>query len=122
MNEQATSMVMSSFAGDSLALGAHWIYDTRAIIRSFGRVESLLKPLPGFLSSDKGKRGFTHYGDQTFVLLESLAAMEGFDLLDFSARWRKLFENYAGYVDEATKGTLAASCLRQEVGRWRKSF
>ena len=101
-------MVMASFAGDSLALGAHWIYDTRAILRTFGRVESLLKPLPDSYHPTKERGAFTHYGDQTFVLLESLAAMEGFDLLDFSARWRKLFENYSGYVDEATKGTLAA--------------
>lgn len=42
-----------------------------------------------------------------FVLLESLAAQKGFSLADFSARWKTLFENYNGYVDQATQGTLA---------------
>ena len=108
MNAQATSMVMASFAGDSLALGAHWIYDTKTILRTFGRVESLLKPLPNSYHPTKEKGAFTHYGDQSFVLLESLAAMQRFDLADFSTRWRKLFEDYTGYRDEATKTTLTA--------------
>ena len=118
MNERATTMVIASFAGDSLALGAHWIYDTQAIHRAFGRVDSLMKPLPNSYHPTKDKGAFTHYGDQTFVLLESLAFRKGFDLSDFSARWRKLFEDYTGYVDEATKGTLAVyvSGKRSEDG------
>jgi ADP-ribosylglycohydrolase len=108
MNERATTMVIASFAGDSLALGAHWIYDTQAILRSFGMVESLLEPRSNSYHSTKEKGEFTHYGDQAFVLLESLAANKGFDLSDFPARWGKLFENYTGYRDEATQGTLAA--------------
>ena len=44
MTTQATAMVLASFAADSLALGAHWIYDTGEIDRRFGRVEGLLKP------------------------------------------------------------------------------
>ena len=114
MNEQATAMVIASFAGDSLALGVHWIYDSQAILRTFGRVESLLKPLPNSYHPTKEKGEFTHYGDQTFVLLESLAVMQRFDLSDFSSRWQKLFENYTGYRDEATQGTLAVHAS----GRW----
>jgi hypothetical protein len=44
MTTQATAMVLASFAADSLALGAHWIYDTAEIDRRFGRVDRLLKP------------------------------------------------------------------------------
>jgi ADP-ribosylglycohydrolase len=40
------------------------------------------------------------------VLLESVAAVNGFDLIDFSGRWRELFESYNGYFDGATKETL----------------
>ena len=100
-------MVMASFAADSLALGAHWIYDTFAIEKHFGRVNALLKPLPNSYHSTKEMGDFTHYGDQTFVLLESLAAQKRFSLGDFSARWKALFEDYDGYVDQATQGTLA---------------
>ncbi len=118
MNERAATMVTASFAGDSLALGAHWIYDTQAITKAFGRVESLLKPPANSYHATKEKGAFTHYGDQTFVLLESIADRKGFDLSDFSARWRRLFEQYTGYVDKATQGTLSgyAAGKRPEEG------
>jgi ADP-ribosylglycohydrolase len=100
-------MVMASFAADSLALGVHWIYDTESIVHLFGRVESFLKPGTHSYHSTKEKGEFTHYGDQAFVLLESLAAEKGFDLSVFSARWRALFDNYDGYMDYATRVTLS---------------
>jgi ADP-ribosylglycohydrolase len=59
-------------------------------------------------SYHKGKKAGeqTHFGDQMLVLMESVAAISGFDLEDFSGRWRKLFETYTGYFDGATKDTL----------------
>jgi ADP-ribosylglycohydrolase len=108
MENRVFTMVMASFAADSLALGAHWVYDTQAIETHLGRVDTLLKPQPNSYHSTKDRGDFTHYGDQMFVLLESLAAQKGFSLEDFSDRWKTLFNNYSGYVDGATKGTLAA--------------
>jgi ADP-ribosylglycohydrolase len=99
-------MVLASFAADSLALGVHWIYDTDKIKKNFGRVDTLRKPLPDSYHPTKEKGEFTHYGDQTFVLLESIAAKRGFDLSDFSKRWQDLFKTYRGYFDQATKMTL----------------
>jgi ADP-ribosylglycohydrolase len=99
-------MVLASFAADSLALGVHWIYDAEKIKQDFGRVDALIKPLPNSYHPTKEKGEFTHYGDQTFVLLESIAAKRGFDLSDFSTRWRDLFKTYRGYFDQATKMTL----------------
>ncbi len=107
MNANGKAMVLASFAADSLALGAHWIYDTESISKMFGRVDTFLKPAPNSYHATKEKGAFTHYGDQTFVLLESLAAKKGFDLSDFSARWRALFEDYNGYMDHATTDTLS---------------
>ena len=106
MKEKAKAMVLASFVGDSLALGAHWIYDVERIAREFGRVESLLAPKPDSYHPTKRKGQFTHYGDQAFVLLQSLAARKAFDLADFADRWQKLFAAYTGYYDKATKGTL----------------
>jgi ADP-ribosylglycohydrolase len=106
MNAKATGMVLASFAGDSLALGAHWIYDAGRIAGEFGRVENFLAPKPDSYHPTKSRGQFTHYGDQAFVLLQSLAAKKGFDLADFAERWRKLFDGYPGYLDKATKGTL----------------
>jgi ADP-ribosylglycohydrolase len=106
MKEKGDAMVMAAFIGDSLALGVHWIYDVDRIRKDFGRVDSLLKPDPASYHPTKDRGDFTHYGDQMLVLLHSVAAMKGFDLQDFSSRWRGLFKDYNGYVDKATKSTL----------------
>jgi ADP-ribosylglycohydrolase len=106
MKENGKTMVLASFVGDALALGVHWIYDTARIEKEFGRVDSFLKPPSDSYHPTKERGEFTHYGDQSFVLLESLAAKGGFDLDDFATRWRKLFQDYDGYYDQATKATL----------------
>ena len=106
MTDNRRPMVLASFVADSLALGVHWIYDTDKINKDFGRVDTLRKPLPDSYHPTKEKGEFTHYGDQTFVLLESIAAKGGFDLSAFSKRWQDLFKTYPGYFDQATKMTL----------------
>ena len=106
MSDRARAMVLASFVADSLALGVHWIYDAPRIAREHGRLERFLKPKENSYHSTKDIGEFTHYGDQAFVLLESLAAKKSFDLDDFSERWQALFQDYKGYLDGATKGTL----------------
>lgn len=106
MEDRKRTLVLASLVADSLALGAHWIYDTGRIREAFGRVDRLLGPLPDSFHASKEKGEFTHYGDQTLVLLESVAEARGFDLGDFSRRWRDLFTGYHGYFDQATKATL----------------
>ena len=106
MKDKARAMVLASFAADSLALGVHWIYNAAKIADEYGRVETFLKPREESYHPSKDKGEFTHYGDQEMVLLESVAAKNGFDLNDFSTRWQSLFEDYHGYFDGATKGTL----------------
>lgn len=107
MRDNGKTMVMAAFVADALALGAHWIYDTDKISKDFGRVDTFLKPAPDSYHPTKEKGGFTHYGDQSFVLLESIAAKNRFDLIDFSDRWRAFFEDYKGYIDKATRTTLS---------------
>lgn len=106
MTTQATAMVLASFAADSLSLGVHWIYDTDVIDRQIGRVDSLRAPLPDSYHAGKKSGQFTHYGDQTLVLLESLAQTGVFSLPDFAASWQRLFADYHGYIDKATSATL----------------
>ena len=99
-------MVLSSFIGDALALGVHWIYDAEKIKNIYGRVGEYIKPPKGSYHAGKAAGDFTHYGDQTLILFESTAQRGGFDVSDFSSRWQWLFENYRGYVDGATRETL----------------
>ncbi|NOQ46583.1 MAG: ADP-ribosylglycohydrolase family protein, partial [Desulfobulbaceae bacterium] len=101
MKKNAQAMVLASFAADSLALSAHWIYETDQIDKKIGRVDRLLKPLPDSYHPNRDKGEFTHYGDQALVLLESVAENKGFVLEKFRASWQKLFAAYDGYVDKA---------------------
>jgi ADP-ribosylglycohydrolase len=107
IDNNGKAMVMAAFLADALALGAHWIYDTNSISQRYGRIEDFIKPGPNSYHPTKEKGEFTHYGDQMFVLLESLAEIKTFDLQDFSDRWQWLFKDYHGYIDQATRATLS---------------
>ena len=107
MSERTTAMILAMFAADSLALGAHWIYDTGLIDRQFGRVERFLKPSEDSYHKSKKQGEFTHYGDQTLCLLASLAENKGFRLAHFAESWKAMFGSYSGYCDRATKATLS---------------
>ena len=116
---KAKTMVFASFVADSLALGAHWIYDTGQIDRTLGRVETLLKPLSNSFHPTKDRGDFTHYGDQTFTLLESIAANNGFELAPFAQSWQNFINSSDGYRDHATKDTLrhlSAGKMPEEAG------
>jgi ADP-ribosylglycohydrolase len=106
MNYKAKTMVLASFAADALALGAHWIYDTRQIEAKFGRVEDFLTPSPPTYHPTKQRGDLTHYGDQTLLLLRSLCECGGFDAGHFARRWRDFFATYTGYIDDASRQTL----------------
>ncbi len=106
MENNARTAVLASFAADALALGVHWVYNTNVIDKKTGRVERFVKPFASFHAGREAGE-FTHYGDQMLVLLETVAAAKEFELYRFATNWRALFNDYNGYVDKATKGTLA---------------
>jgi ADP-ribosylglycohydrolase len=104
---QHGAIVLASLTADALALGAHWIYDTRQIDARIGRVDTLRAPLPNSFHKTKTRGDLTHYGDQTIVLLNALAESGGFSVEVFARMWRDLFSaDYNGYRDHATKETL----------------
>ena len=107
MNEKAQAMLLASFVGDALSLGVHWIYNTNVIDKKWGPVENYIKPERPTYHPTKDIGELTHYGDQTMVLLESIAEKECFDLQEFSRRCQLLFSGYDGYYDQATKTTLS---------------
>jgi ADP-ribosylglycohydrolase len=105
IEDKRKAMVMGAFSGDALALGAHWVYNTRVIDKKFGTLDRYADPLTSY-HGDKKAGDFTHYGDQMMVLLESVAAAGGFEGEHFAQHWHLLFQNYGGYFDKATKTTL----------------
>lgn len=114
MQTRRTAMLMGSFIGDALALGAHWVYNTNVIDRKFGEaVDRYQTPLTSY-HSGKTAGHFTHYGDQMLVLLEATAAEGGYAPEPFAQRWQAFFQTYEGYFDKATKTTLEN--MRQAPG------
>jgi ADP-ribosylglycohydrolase len=108
MRKNARAMVLASLAADSLALAAHWIYDTKKIDSELGIVDHLMAPAAESYHPTKLKGDFTHYGDQAVVLLQHLAANKGFNLNLFAESWHIFSTSYKGYIDQATRKTLAA--------------
>ena len=106
MNDKARAMVLGSFAADALSLGVHWVYNTNVIDKKWGRVENYFKPERPTYHPTKDLGEFTHYGDQTMVLLESIADHSGFSLNHFAQNWQDFFKSYDGYFDSATKDTI----------------
>ena len=107
MQAHAKAMVLASFAADSLALGAHWIYDTKKIEQQFGRITELLPPPEETYHPTKNRGEFTHYGDQSLLLLQHLAALQGrFAIDNYRSAWQSFMTDYQGYKDHASKETL----------------
>ena len=106
MKDNPKAMVLASFAADTLSLGVHWIYNTNVIDKKWGRVEEYIKPERPTYHPTKDLGEHTHYGDQTLVLLKSIAGNSGFDLDHFANRWQEFFKSYKGYFDGATKATI----------------
>jgi ADP-ribosylglycohydrolase len=106
MKKHAEAMVLASFTADSLALGAHWIYDTAVIDNDVGRVDTLRNPPENSFHPTKRAGELTHYGDQALILLESIAEHKGLDIGYFAEKWYSAMGTYTGYRDHATKDTL----------------
>lgn len=107
MHDPNDNILLVSFIGDALALGPHWVYDQEEIRAKLGRVTSYHAPIAKY-HPGKSAGDFSHYGDQTLVLLQSVVEAGGFDPGRFAVRWRGFWEDpaNASYRDGATRQTL----------------
>jgi ADP-ribosylglycohydrolase len=103
-----SDIVFGSFIGDALALGPHWIYQQKELRQKFGHIMGYLPPATAY-HAGKQAGDLTHLGDQSLVLLRSIAELGAFDLNHYAAAWRAFWENPAtiSYRDGATKSTLS---------------
>jgi ADP-ribosylglycohydrolase len=101
-------ILLTSLIADALSLGSHWIYSQQEIADKFGDFTGYADPATSY-HPGKSRGDFTHYGDQTMVLLRSLASHGRFDLDAFASEWLTFWENpeTQSYRDGATKATLA---------------
>ncbi len=104
--KQKKNLLLASLYADAFALGPHWIYDQSVIAHNFGDIRHLTAPLPDSYHQTKVKGDFTHYGDQTFFLLQQLIKLNGFDLAKVKQEWFRYMKNYSGYLDNASRKTI----------------
>jgi ADP-ribosylglycohydrolase len=106
MSQRQFRILAASLLGDSLTLGAHWIYDPAAIATGWQPAGALNSPKPGGYHANEPAGGQTHYGHQALALMDSLTP--DWDPVRFMATWQALWDNDAIYRDGATRQTLAA--------------
>ncbi len=104
----SSNILLGSLIADSLALGPHWIYDQGEIQKKLGRAATYQAPMATY-HVGKTAGDFTHYGDQTMILLRSIAECGHFDRENFSAMWRAFWGNPStiSYRDGATRAVLS---------------
>src|SRR4051794_28410688 len=109
LGERMRGAIWGQFVGDAFCLGSHWIYNLAELESAFpGGVQGFEEPREGHYHAGKKPGEQTHYGDAALVMLESVAESGHFDPADFLRRFEAKFgsEEYRGYCDKATRGTL----------------
>lgn len=117
--DRLSAALVGAYVADAAALGFHWLYDPARIADLAGDDPAFRAPDPADFEGFKGvfvhptKRAgdLSQYGAQLRVAVQSMTAMDGrFDIADFQDRFAATFGpggSWVGYIDKATKGTLA---------------
>ena len=100
MNDNPKALVLASLVADALSLGVHWIYNTNVIDKKWGRVEEYIKPERPTYHPSKNLGEHTHYGDQTLVLLKSIAENSGFNLITLPTDGRNFLKATGAILTE----------------------
>jgi len=105
MNQSIQNSILTSLVADAYNLGSHWVYDEKQLQELPLDWKSLNAP-QAMWHKMKDKGDFTHYGDQTFFLLEFMDTNKTFDKDAFYLFWKEKMSSYSGYIDGATRGGL----------------
>lgn len=114
VDEKRKNMLTGSVLSDAFCLGAHWIYSQKKIVDAFGTYDRFHEPLEDSYHKNRHIGDHTHIGEQTLMLLDSIASNNNFNVDDFREYWVEKMSNYDGYIDHATKDTL------ENLGRGEK--
>ncbi|GAB6108522.1 ADP-ribosylglycohydrolase family protein [Fusibacter bizertensis] len=104
--ERLKGMLFGAFVGDAYALGLHWIYDTEKLSQESDKLDGFITPPKGSFHFGKRRGDFTHYGDQSLLLLKSISSNNGFSPEVFKKHWLTYMSKYEGYLDHATRESL----------------
>jgi putative redox protein len=107
MSSLSLNIFRAAFLADSLSLGSHWVYNQEKLqrlypegCRGFDDPQSKFHP-------NRRRGQFTHYGDQMVMLAKAVAASPRWSLASFRGVWESGMSTYDGYLDGASKATLA---------------
>lgn len=105
MDNKKKGAIAGALIGDAFALGPHWLYDTSVVERHFGQMTTYQPPLAPY---HKGKKpgDFTHYGDQTYHLLQFLSGQSSFDIKAYKEAWMAFVGQSPMYMDHATTASM----------------
>ena len=104
--DKLKGLLWGSLLGDAYSLGGHWVYDQKELADSPLNLLGLNDPMTNY-HGDKKAGDFTHYGDQLVWLLEYMNESKVYDPFVYGEIWKKKMSNYQGYVDSASKESLA---------------
>ena len=111
--------LIGAYVADAAALGFHWLYDPGRLAQLAGNDAAFREPDASDFEGYKGvfvhptKRAgdLSQYGHQLRVAIQSMIRTQGaFDIADFQDSFAAAFGSggsWVGYMDKATKGTLA---------------
>jgi ADP-ribosylglycohydrolase len=118
MDNVKQNLILGALIADAATCGLHWIYDQHRISAVAGKTPEFHPPtqsdydgVPSFFAHGKRSVGdCSHYGEQSFVLLNALASNNGkYDRAQYQNSFRDHFSyggDYIGYIDRPTKDTL----------------
>jgi len=106
LNDKLLGLIYGAFIGDAIALGPHWIYNTQDIQTHFHPIEGYTSPTHTPYHPSKKAGDFTHYGDQSLLLLKSIAEDKEFNLASFKKRWLHYITHEQLYIDHASKTSI----------------
>jgi ADP-ribosylglycohydrolase len=105
-DNKISGAIFGALVGDAFSLGGHWEYNTEAIKQQFPDLNGFEDPMTKY-HGDKKAGDFTHYGDQTFWLWQSIQKEGNYSIEAYMQMWQEKMQSYNGYVDGASKATLA---------------
>lgn len=108
-------IIVATLAADSYSLGSHWVYDEKQLKELPIDWDSLNAP-QALYHKGKVAGDFTHIGDQAFLAYEFLKDKKSFDEDAYLKFWEEKMSSYTGYVDGATRETLANLKQGEKVG------
>ena len=113
--EKINEIITSTLAVDSYSLSSHWVYDEIQLQDLPINWETLNAP-QAMWHKGKSAGDFTHIGDQMHWLYEFVQDKKEFDPSVYLKFWQQKMSTYTGYVDGATRGTLANIESGKEIG------